>query len=531
MISKFSREALISSVSETKVDVIVVGGGITGAGILQELARRGLKSVLLEQKDFAWGTSSRSTKMVHGGLRYLKEGNISLTRESVLERENLIRELPGLVTNKTFILPFYKEKWLSRLTLHLGLIVYDFLSRTWRKHICSLSEMEKRAPHVDQKDLKGGFLVHDAVTDDARLTTRVLAEAIKNGATAINYCQVKTLLKENNRVCGVVFQDCETETSHQIKAQLVINATGAWADRLRTEVQKKNKDRIRPLRGSHLVLSAEKLPLVDNISMIHPRDGRPLIALAWEGRILAGTTDVDHEKNLDKEAAISADEVLYILEALNHQFPTLDIQPLDIISTQAGIRPVIDTKKENPSAESRDHAIWNEDGLLTVTGGKMTTFRAIALDALKVAQQVIGKLPDLDKKQTIFEKTPDLKLLEPRVLSPEIGQRLVGRYGFYAIQIVKDAQEGELSLIPGTLTIWAELRWAARHELIVHLDDLLLRRTRLGLLLRDGGKAEMIQIQKICQSELGWDSSKWKEEVLRYFDLWQKYYCLPQLPN
>ncbi|MBU3916713.1 FAD-dependent oxidoreductase, partial [bacterium] len=172
-----SREDLLKKIKRENWDIIVVGGGITGAGILREAVRRNLKVLLLEQRDFAWGTSSRSTKMVHGGLRYLKEGDFALTRESVLERENLINELPGLVTNKGFILPFYKEKLLQRLIIYIGLIVYDFLALRWRKHVYSLKDMERLAPHIGKKNLKGGFCINDAVTDDARLVFRVLSEA------------------------------------------------------------------------------------------------------------------------------------------------------------------------------------------------------------------------------------------------------------------------------------------------------------------------------------------------------------------
>ncbi|MBU2510379.1 glycerol-3-phosphate dehydrogenase/oxidase [bacterium] len=522
-----SREKLIDDAVTTDWDIIVIGGGITGAGILREATRQGLKVLLMEQRDFAWGTSSRSTKMVHGGLRYLKEGNIALTRESVVERENLIKELPGLVNNRTFILPFYKDKLIKRLIVHMGLIVYDLLSKKWRKHICSREEMKIRAPHVGKDNLKGGFYINDAVTDDARLVLRVISEALDHGATAINYCKVDRLIKENNRVCGVQFNEAETGTSYTVKGKLVINATGAWADHLRDQVRKKTKDRIRPLRGSHIILSREKLPLVDNISIIHPSDGRPVTTLVWEGRVLMGTTDIDHKGNLDQEASISREETDYLLVALNHQFPLLKLKSEDIISTQAGIRPVIDTGKKNPSQESRDHVIWNEDGLLTVTGGKMTTFRVIALDALKAAQQVIGPLPNLKRKHSIFSDKVNPLPNSKKPLSQESLNRLYGRYGNSVQKMIDQSSIDDLQQISGTETIWAELQWVAT-EMVVHLDDLLLRRTRLGMLLQNGGKQEMPKIQSICRLVLGWDEEKWDFEEKRYLEIWQKYYSVPK---
>ncbi len=528
MISQESREESIQKAVKTDWDLIIIGGGITGAGILREAIRQNLKVLLLEQRDFAWGTSSRSTKMVHGGLRYLKEGNISLTHESVVERENLIKELPGLVNNKTFILPFYKDKLTARLILHAGLILYDLLSKKWRKHTCSKEEMKTRAPHVDRENLKGGFFINDAVTDDARLVLRVISEAVSHGATAINYCKVDNLVKEENRVCGVQFSEVESGISHTVKGKLVVNATGAWADRLRNQIRRKNKDKIRPLRGSHIVLSKEKLPLVDNISIMHPRDGRPVTTLAWEGRVVMGTTDIDHKDNLDQEAAISREEVEYLLEALNYQFPKLNLKPEDIISAQAGIRPVIDTGKENPSQESRDHVIWNEDGLLTVTGGKMTTFRIIAQDTLKAAQQVIGPLSNLKQKQTIFSDKIESSPKPYRNLSQDIITRLYGRYGNSVQKMIKQSPIDLLQQIPGTETIWAELRWVAA-EMVEHLDDLLLRRTRLGMLLPHGGQQEMSRIRSICSPILGWDEKKWDQEEKRYLDIWHKHYSIPEI--
>ncbi len=523
-----SRDEVLDKIEKTSWDVVVIGGGITGAGILRESTRHGLKALLLEQKDFAWGTSSRSTKMVHGGLRYLKEGNIGLTRESVIERENLIKELPGLVEEKTFIIPAYKGKLSSRLALHAGLIIYDILSGKWRRHSCSFDELRKRVPSIGGQNLKGGFFLKDAVTDDARLVLRVLKEAINEGASALNYCKVTSLVKNNHQVDGVEFENSETGMKHKVSGRIVINATGAWADRLRSQITKKNNEAIRPLRGSHIILPAERLPLIDNVSIIHPNDKRPVIALKWEGRILMGTTDIDHQANLDQEAAISNQEVDYLLEALNFQFPNYNFTRNDIISTQAGIRPVVNTGKKNPSQESRDHVIWEEEGLLTVTGGKMTTFRVIAQDALKKAQSIIGTIPDLDAKKPIFSKSIDSSDYPNHKVTPEIIQRLIGRYGEDARQLIeKEPGSQKHEVVDGTETLWSELPYVS-NEMIVHLDDLMLRRTRLGLLQPQGGKSLMPKIKSIVQPLLNWDDEKWSREESRYLKIWNDFYSVPE---
>ncbi len=522
-----SREIALGELENKTWDVVIIGGGITGAGILRESVRRGLNAVLVEQEDFSWGTSSRSTKMVHGGMRYLKQGNIGLTRESVIERENLIREIPGLVEDRTFIMPYYKGNVLQRLMLQTGLVVYNLLSGKWRKNRCSLSDMAKRAPLVKSNDLKGGFLINDAVTDDSRLVLRVLHEALKQGARAINYCKAETLLKNEHATCGVRVRDTVSGNDYNIQAKLVINATGAWADTLRQQIRKKNNKHIRPLRGSHIILSAKRLPLFDNISLMHPEDGRPVITLTWEGRILMGTTDIDHQDGLSTEASISKKEVKYLLDALNFQFPEAKITEKDVISTMAGIRPVIDTGKTDPSKESRDHVIWLEDGLLTVTGGKLTTFRVIALDTLDKAQKILGNLPDLKQMQNVFDEKVDWNTNHFRHLPDNSVKRLFGRYGNRAKELIGLSSDQNLQTIPDTETLWAEIEWAATNEMVVHLDDLMLRRTRIGLLLENGGTEYLPKIRQLCQKILGWTDQTWEEEENRYLNIWKNHYSLP----
>jgi glycerol-3-phosphate dehydrogenase len=490
--------------------IVVIGGGITGAGILLEAARRGLKAVLVEQRDFAWGTSSRSSKLVHGGLRYLKQGQFALTRESVRERQNLLQTAYGLVEPQGFAFGDYVGRKPGRRVFLIGLAIYDWMARSRGgqrggqrgRHYFKRDEFLMLAPNVATEGLQGGMCYQDAKTDDARLVLRVLQEAQQHGALAINYMAVKKLLRsdqqtsaaQSGQVCGVLVDDAISGTQHALRARLVINATGAWADGLRAQVDAKPK--LRPLRGSHLMLPAWRLPLAQAISLMHPQDGRPVFAYPWEGAIVVGTTDLDHRSNMQIEPAITRAEADYLMAALQAQFPQLGLSEKDVIATYAGVRSVEDSGQADPSKEGREHALWLEQGLLTVTGGKLTTFRMIALDALRQAAPLLPGWSDSLQPLPIFDVSPELRC---KRLSRTQKTRLTGRYGAQAQALVDCAQEGELETIPGTETLWVQLRWAARMEAVAHLDDLLLRRTRLGLLLRCGGSDVIARVRAMCQ--------------------------------
>jgi len=518
----------------TPWDVIVIGGGITGAGILREAARLGLRVLLVEQRDFAWGTSSRSSKLVHGGLRYLKEGKVRLTRASVQERERLLDEGPGLIDPLGFLLATYKGDRPGRRTYRAGLSIYDLLALQWSHRYYSAADFQMLAPHITPEALEGGFHYGDAQTDDARLVLRVIQEAVADGGAALNYVAAEEILHDaEGQVIGVRLHDHVQERTAGVHARVVINATGAWADRLRAQVYSRpdhargTQPHIRPLRGSHLIFPAWRLPIAQAISFLHPVDRRPVFIFPWEGITLVGTTDVDHDQPLDDEPHISPAEVAYLMAAVEAIFPSLGLTLDDVTATYAGVRPVIGTGKADPSKESRDYVVWEEHGLLTVTGGKLTTFRKIALDALKAARHRLPDLPPFDDKMPVLNQI-DVEL-QPALghLDEAQRRRLLGRYAADAPALVAAAQPGELERIPGTQTLWAELRWAARAEGVVHLDDLLLRRVRVGLLLPGGGEALLPRIRAICQGELGWDDTRWEAEAAAYLALWHKYYSLP----
>lgn len=515
------REKVFTTIKKEEWDLVIIGGGITGSGIMREAVRRNIRTLLVEQRDFSWGTSSRSGQLVHGGLRYLEQGNFKLTFKSVRERGRLLHELPGLVDTFGLMMTFYKGSWFRQLIVRLALLVYDIMSWNFRKHKFSVKDLIKRVPNIDQKNLVGGLLIYESVTDDSRLAFRVLQQAREEGGVAVNYCKVNNLLKDKNGVCGVTIEDMCNGDKLDVYAKQVINATGAWVDILRKNIKKTNQKHVRPLRGSHLVFSADRLPVSNSIVLIHPISKRPGFVMPWEGRVIVGNTDIDHTTDLSVEAAITQDEIDYLLENVQYHFPTLSVSRDDIIATFSGVRPVVDSGKADPSSESRDHVVWQEDGLLSVTGGKLTTFRLIALDALKKAQKLLGPLPDLDQEQTFF--TP---LEKATVFTGKLeGKRLIrlqGRHGNQAVELVNIAKAGELEEIPGTLTLWAELRWAAKNEAVVYLEDLMLRRTRIGLLLGQGGKEFLPRIREICQPLLEWNDDKWDLEEQQYLETWQR---------
>jgi glycerol-3-phosphate dehydrogenase len=508
-------------------DVIVIGGGITGAGILRQATQAGLRTLLVEAHDFASGTSSRSSKLVHGGLRYLKNAHLKLTLESVREREYLLKQGRGLVNRLGFLYVNLQGDRMPGAIFGMGLSVYDLMARQWTHRAYDTLDMCELCAPLTTPHLRGGYRYFDAQADDARLVLRLLGEAVQAGALALNYARVESLVRNGEgRVCGVALQDTsgEVERTAEACARVVINATGAWADDLRGQVGKTR--RLRPLRGSHLVIPFERLPLTRAVTFLHPQDGRPVFALPWEGAIIFGTTDVDHRSELQSDPAISGEEFEYLLHALQHVFPGQELVPQDVTATFSGLRPVVDTGKADPSKESREHVIWDEAGLLTVSGGKLTTFRLMARDALKAAHQRLGKLHFEQEAPLLDAMPPQVEaLLAETTLPPAQRLRLLGRYGVQSAKIVGTGHPADQEGMPGTPYVWAELRHAARAEGVVHLDDLLLRRIRVGILCPHGGLDLIDRIRAIAQPALGWDDDRWQSEVDAYDRLWRQSYC------
>ena len=505
-------------------DMIVVGGGINGAGVFYEAVKKGYRVLLVEAKDFAWGTSSRSSKMVHGGLRYLKQGKFLLTKAAVKERERLLKQYPGLITPLNFIMPVFDDYGPSRSSMKIGLSIYSFMAREKQHKSYTKAQAIEKIPGIRKESLVSAVGFKDAQVDDARLVLRLIYEGCLLGGTALNYTKVTGIERDRKgHLATVNVMDEISGASVEIKTKVLINATGAFAETLHPSPMK--GFHIRPLRGSHLVFPESIFPLDRVISFIHPQDLRPVFLFPWEGSVLLGTTDVDHDQDMEMEPFVTMKEAHYLMDGLNHILPDLDLSLNDCISSIAGVRPVLSKKKKAASRESREHVVWKDKGLITVTGGKLTTFRMLANDALKAAKPYLPKQAVPNSGQKIKDQSCDETCQNG---SKNVQERLWGRYGALGYQMIRQYDEQLFSPIENTKNLWAEICYAAEYENICHLSDLLLRRVRIGLLLPEGGKKLLDRIETLCKPYLSWDNKKWNMEKKAYIKLWETYYSPPE---
>ncbi|SFT93177.1 glycerol-3-phosphate dehydrogenase [Pseudovibrio denitrificans] len=528
-----SRQEKLASVTERGKpwDMVVVGGGITGAGVALMAARAGLDVLLLEQKDYAWGTSSRSSKMVHGGLRYLSQGEFRLARESVREREKLLKEAPGLIEPMSYLFPFREKQFPTRRAFSVLLNIYGYFAKKRDHKYLDRDQTIAALPGLNEEGLLGSAQYTDALTDDSRLVLRVLADARRSGATTLNYAAVKMIHSEGEEPKVLEVQDQETREVFAISTKTVVNATGVWADELRAQLGQDK--RIRPLRGSHIIVPSWRMPVHQCLTYLHPQDKRGVFIYPWQGRTVIGTTDLDHSENLDLEAAITPEEVAYLLKGANHNFPGAKLSEVDIISTWSGVRPIVgnegvDPKELHPSKAKRDHVVWDDNGTITVTGGKLTTFRVMAGQVLEACAEYLNAPGTSAASDYVF--TSEEEPIDDAVFAdlPEAElNRLKGYYGSDLPALIATTPKADFSLICGSNRLWAELEWAIMHEEVVHLDDLLLRRTRIGLVLEQGGAALAQELETRLRDKLGWSMDKWQNEWSRYQQIWRDHYSLP----
>ena len=429
------------------------------------------------------------------------------------------------MTPIAFLMPVYKGHGPGRWTLEAGLSIYDLMAQKRQHKYLSVEELIAKVPFIERRALTGGYQFWDAQVDDARLVLRLIAEGRAVGGTALNYTKALSVDRdEAGNVHGVTLLDSETNEIHTIAAPAVVNATGCWAEALHP--QHTGKRHLRPLRGSHLIFPSQALPIQFAVSCMHPEDGRAVFIIPWEGAVLVGTTDLDHDGGLAGEPRMTDAEADYLLAAVRALFPSLGLSLRQCISSLAGLRPIISSSDhKTPSEESREHDIWVDRGLVTIAGGKLTTYRRVALDALKALQPF---LPPLERPTP---ESPGFVAAEPLPpgpgMAPETWQRLCGRYGSGAYTIAAAAKPEDLQCIRGTHTLWAELAHAAAHESVHHLADLLLRRVRIGLLLPDGGKEHLDRIEALCRPILGWDRRRWRKETRAYLNQWQAVHGFP----
>ena len=544
-----ARAQALEAVTGERFDVVVIGGGITGAGAALDAASRGYSVALLERDDYAVGTSSRSSKMVHGGLRYLRNFDLGLVREALLERQLMVQLAPHLVYPTPFLVPTLGAERRSR-SIGIGLNMYDVMATTRvgmgrRERAERLAEADYWAPDRHRTipgaeaveltpALAGGepreaYLFYDCQTDDSRLVLTILGEAERFGAVCVNRAQAGSLIDEGGLGAGVGCVDRETGEPFEVAADNVINATGVWADRIRPEEihDEEELPRIAPSRGTHLTVSAADLPLGRAACIVPAGEERTIFALPWYGRSLIGTTDNDYDGDID-HVAPAGDDIAYLLEAVNDFFGT-KLTDSDVTGAYAGVRPLISTGDPRKSVDiSRKAELYEtSSGMLTITVGKLTTWR-------RMAKQVVDRMVEREGRVAPC-RTDDIPLgmgagegeLDPpdELAEAELpdGYRdlLALRYGHAARHVLRIAGErAELAapIVAGQPDLLAEVVIAARLEQARSVADVLLRRTRLGLLAAPQLRtAESVRrVAELLGSELGWSGERVAEEAERW---------------
>jgi glycerol-3-phosphate dehydrogenase len=536
-----TRAEAIEAIAGQPFEVVVIGGGITGAGVALDAATRGYSVALLERDDYAAGTSSRSSKMVHGGLRYLRNFDLGLVREALLERQLMVQLAPHLVYPTPFLVPTLGEDRRSR-SLGIGLNMYDVMATTrvgrsrremkaqededyfWspdRHRQIDGTEAAELIPALAPRDPASAYLFYDCQTDDARLVLTVLGEAERYGAVILNGAEVTEVLEREGHAAGVAFTEAESGERMQLEADNVVNATGVWADRIRPEEISAEEDipRIAPSRGTHLMVAQHKLPMGEAACIVPAGEERTIFALPWYGRTLIGTTDNDYDGDISHVAPAS-DDIEYLLGAVNAYFDT-ELGESDLCGAYAGVRPLISTgdPKKSVDISRRAELYETSSGMLTITGGKLTTWR-------RMAKQTVDRLVEREGREAPC-RTSEIPLgMEARPedleaggwLSDDARAQLAFRYG-HAARAVLDLAEGRAELaepiVAGLPDLRAEVVIAARLEQARSVADVLLRRTRLGILaaadLRDADS--VMPVAEAMGGELGWSKDRVREEA------------------
>ncbi len=504
--------------AEAPYDIIVVGGGATGLGTAVDAASRGHRTLLIEQADFSKGTSSRSTKLVHGGVRYLQQGNISLVLEALRERGLLYRNAPHLVHNMAFVIPNYK--WWEGPFYGIGMKVYDSLAgRLGLSPSRNLSKEEtiERIPTVETDGLTGAVIYHDGQFDDSRLAINLAQTAVGVGATVINYMTCVGLMKEQGIVAGILARDGESGREYEIRGKAVVNATGVFVDEIRRHDAYDSEAMIAVSQGVHLVLPKHFLP--GNAAIMVPKtaDGRVLFGVPWHDCVVVGTTDTPlPEKSLEPRALQQERDFIMEHAAL---YLTQDPRPEDVLSVFAGLRPLVKFgDSSNTAALSRDHTILvSESGLITVTGGKWTTYRKMGEDVVDHAEMVAG----VEERECVTRHLQIKGWTQAEIKAPNLV--LYGSESSGIRELMKDQPERSVKLHPDLPYQEAEVTWHVRQEMARTVEDVLSRRTRALLLNARASMETAPRVAELMGEELGWDKERQAREVAAYIQLAKGY--------
>jgi glycerol-3-phosphate dehydrogenase len=503
------------------LDLLVVGGGATGAGIALDAAARGVKVGLVERGDFASGTSSKSSKLIHGGLRYLEQREFGLVREAVTERDLLRRLAPHLVEPIPFVLPIARR--LTRAKFGVGLWAYDALASFKSLHVhrsLDRQETEAMLPAMPLDKVRGGFLYYDCKTDDARLVIEILIQAVRRGATVVNYAAV-TDLDGAADGCAAVVRDAVTGEDFEVRARRVVVAAGVWGDHLEHLAREDAHARLRPSKGVHLVFRKAVLPVTDAAALVPDLERRRMIfVIPWLDGVLVGTTDTAYEGDLDRPAVEQEDRD-YLIGAVNAVYD-VSLNDGDVAGAFAGLRPLVAGKAGEPADLSRRHAVYDiAPGITGITGGKLTTWRRMAKDVVDRVAEELGSPAKCTTRHIRLGSSNVTALrvaVERRARSLGIGDdstiHLVRAYGDRAFAVLDVAARRGLAepLVHGNAPLAAEAVVAAHSEMAVHLSDLLARRTRAALTDPSGGVGSGSRAAELLGAELGWNRSARKRE-------------------
>ncbi len=539
-----SRESQWKALGEP-VDILIIGGGINGCGIARDAARRGLKVALVEMKDLAYGTSSRSSKLVHGGLRYLENLEFSLVFESVSERKILLDIAPHLVNPLGFIFPVFKSSRVNLATLSAGMWLYDGLSlfRSPKRHRkLKKPDIEKEEPSMRLENLKGAQLYYDCSTNDARLTLENAIDAQKHGALISTWTKAVSFLKsDDGRITGVVVKNMFTGDLKEVKAHTIINASGPWTDKISSMSREVSLPTLRPTKGVHIVVNHGNLPVNNAVVCVHPTDERVLFAIPWGEQTYIGTTDTDFSGDPSSVRA-TREDVEYLIEAAAHYFPKHRIDPSDVICTWAGLRPLIAPPEDVSESEiSREHKILvGEDGMISIAGGKLTTFRKMSAEMVDTAVSLLrlsGNLPDkLTDAKTDHHPLPGAVNWPPdddheRVakevrlaagndsMTIKVARNLANTYGMLALKIAQFVHKyPELGrpLIVGRPEIYAQIDWGVQREFAATVTDILIQRTQIFYRDGDQGLGCVVDVAQHMGKMLDWSEETVQENIERY---------------
>jgi glycerol-3-phosphate dehydrogenase len=526
------REELFQKLGDIKYDILVIGGGATGAGIALDAATRGLQVALVERDDFAAGTSSRSTKLIHGGVRYLEQavkkfdrGQFALVRDALHERATLLQLAPHLAHPLPLVTPLYR--WMDIPYYRIGLKIYDWLAGKQNlnpSRYLSAKEALKNFPMLKAKGLRGGVLYYDGQFDDARMNVSIALTAIQRGATILNHVEVLNFFKEGEQLRGAVVRDVESGQSMRVQAKVIVNATGPFVDVIRRLDDPHAELMLRASSGIHIVLDQRFSPPATGLLIPETEDGRVLFLLPWLGHTLVGTTD--NPAPIEANPKPSEEDIQYILRHLEKYFD-VPISREDVLAAWSGLRPLVSNPKASDTAKlSRDHVInVSPSGLLTVTGGKWTTYRKMALDAV---DQAI-KLGGLNPKGPSATKTTRLvgaegysgklaqQLVDQFHLENDVANHLAHSYGGNALAIARLIQEGySQRLAPHHPYLEAEVVYAVQDELANSVVDVLARRTRLAFLDIDAARSALPRVLQLQGSLLNWSVERCRDEEKKF---------------